>query len=226
MQPFGRDIDEVHIFGHDLCELVTIVLRPGRRKRLRNIMDRCFIGLVLGMNGAPGDKKNHEQVAQYLLHYFASPKMLLTSSPRGIAVPDQARSSYCLGAVLTLSLRIFARAPLMNVYLGWAMRDWIRAWMVGSGASTVGSWPRSRRVWLVIGPMEARTMLGGRVRLAASRRAKRLRAVEALVKVMARGWFVGGRKGDRGGGRVRLAACRRAKRLRAVEALVKVMASG
>src|SRR6202789_1528211 len=153
MQPFGRDIYEVPIFGHDLCELVTIVLRPGRRKRLRNIMDRCFIGLVLGMNGPPGDKKNHEQVAQYLLHYFASPKMLLTSSPRGIAVPDQARSSYCLGAVLTLSLRIFARAPLMNVYFGWVTRDWIRAGMVGSGASAVGSWPRSRRVWLVVGPM-------------------------------------------------------------------------
>ena len=67
----------------------------------------------------------------------------------------------------------------------WMRRDWIRAGMVGSGASRVGGWPRSRRVWEVMGPMEARVMVGGRVRLAASRRAMRLRAMEALVKVMA-----------------------------------------
>jgi len=63
----------------------------------------------------------------------------------------------------------------------------MRAGMVGSGASMVGSWPRSRRVWLVMGPMEASVMPGGRVRFAASRSAQRLRAVEALVKVMASG---------------------------------------
>ena len=60
--------------------------------------------------------------------------------------------------------------------------------MVGVGASMVGGWPRSRRVWLVMGPMEARTMSGGSVRLAACIRAMRLRAVDALVKVMASGW--------------------------------------
>ena len=51
----------------------------------------------------------------------------------------------------------------------------------------MGTWPRSRRVWLVMGPIEASAMFGGSVRLAASRRANRLRAVEALVKVMASG---------------------------------------
>ena len=38
-----------------------------------------------------------------------------------------------------------------------------------------------------MGPMDARRMPGGRVRLAVSRREMRLRAVEALVKVMASG---------------------------------------
>ena len=38
-----------------------------------------------------------------------------------------------------------------------------------------------------MGPIEARVILGGRVRLAASKSAQRLRAVEALVKVMASG---------------------------------------
>src|SRR5713226_325333 len=52
----------------------------------------------------------------------------------------------------------------------WMRRDWIRAGMVGSGASRVGGWPRSRRVWEVMGPMVARVMVGGRARLAASRR--------------------------------------------------------
>src|SRR5579871_5865138 len=35
--------------------------------------------------------------------------------------------------------------------------------MVGSGASRVGGWPRSRRVWLVMGPMAPSLMVGGRV---------------------------------------------------------------
>ena len=61
------------------------------------------------------------------------------------------------------------------------------AGMVGSAASMVGEWPKSRRVLLVMGPMEARAVLGGRVRLMASRRLKKLVAVEALVKVMASG---------------------------------------
>jgi hypothetical protein len=63
----------------------------------------------------------------------------------------------------------------------------MRAGMVGVSASMVGSWPRSRRASLVMGPMEAKVMFGGRVRFAASRRATRLRAVEAEVKVMASG---------------------------------------
>jgi hypothetical protein len=46
---------------------------------------------------------------------------------------------------------------------------------------------RVRRVWLVMGPIEASVTLGGRVTLAASRSANRLRAVEALVKVIASG---------------------------------------
>ena len=44
-----------------------------------------------------------------------------------------------------------------------------------------------RRASLVMGPMEANVIFGGRVRLAASSRAQRLRAVDALVKVMASG---------------------------------------
>ncbi len=69
--------------------------------------------------------------------------------------------------------------------------------MVGSAASMVGGKPRSRRVWVVMGPMEARVMLGGRVRLADSRRLKRLVAVELLVKVMASGWVAGEAKSSR-----------------------------
>ena len=63
----------------------------------------------------------------------------------------------------------------------------MRAGIVDSGASMVGGWLSSRSVSLVMGPIEASTMFAGRVRFAASRRAKRLRAVEALVKVMASG---------------------------------------
>ncbi len=40
----------------------------------------------------------------------------------------------------------------------------MRAGIVGSGASMVGGWPRSCRVWEVMGPIEARVMPGGRVR--------------------------------------------------------------
>ena len=54
--------------------------------------------------------------------------------------------------------------------------------MVASAASMVGGWPRSRRASLVMGPMEARVMLGGRMRLAVSSNAMRFRAVDALVK--------------------------------------------
>src|SRR5260370_27151668 len=83
----------------------------------------------------------------------------------------------------------------------WMRRDWIRAGMVGSGASRVGGWPRSRRVWEVMGPMVARVMVGGRGRLAASRRAMRLRAGEALGKGVASGGGAGGaRVACRGGG--------------------------
>ena len=42
-----------------------------------------------------------------------------------------------------------------------------------------------------MGPMEARTTLAGRLRPAASSRATRLVAVEALVKVMASGQLAG-----------------------------------
>jgi len=42
---------------------MPIVLCPSRRKCLRNIMDCGFICLILGMKGAPDDKKRHEQVA-------------------------------------------------------------------------------------------------------------------------------------------------------------------
>jgi len=64
VHPIGSDVDEVHILGHDLCELMPIVFRPGCSKCLRNIPDCGFIGFSLGMNDAPGDKKYYEQVAQ------------------------------------------------------------------------------------------------------------------------------------------------------------------
>ena len=51
-----------------------------------------------------------------------------------------------------------------------------------------------QRVWVVMGPMEARRICGGRVRLADFNRAKRFSAVEELVKVMASGWFLGSLK--------------------------------
>ncbi len=44
-----------------------------------------------------------------------------------------------------------------------------------------------RRVAEVMGPMEARRMWGGRVRLAASSKEKRFETVEELVNVMAFG---------------------------------------
>src|ERR1700722_1865881 len=81
---------------------------------------------------------------------------------------------------------VVGRGASMDAYF-WGRRDSMRAGMVGARASTVGARPRSRRDWLVTGPIEARTMPEGRVRLAASKRATRLRAVDALVKVMAWG---------------------------------------
>ena len=42
-----------------------------------------------------------------------------------------------------------------------------------------------------MGPIEAKAIVAGRVRFAASRRAMRLRAVEALEKVMASGKVAG-----------------------------------
>ena len=57
----------------------------------------------------------------------------------------------------------------------------VRAAMVGSAASRVGVRPRSRRVAEVMGPIEARVTPAGRVRLAASSRVTRLRAVLKLV---------------------------------------------
>jgi hypothetical protein len=60
VQPIASDVHEVHIFGHGLRELMPIVLRPSRGEYLRNIVDCSFIGLILGMNGALGDQKWHE----------------------------------------------------------------------------------------------------------------------------------------------------------------------
>jgi hypothetical protein len=43
---------------------MPIVLRPGRRKRLRNVADSIIIALILSMNRTPGDKQYQEQIAQ------------------------------------------------------------------------------------------------------------------------------------------------------------------
>jgi hypothetical protein len=59
--------------------------------------------------------------------------------------------------------------------------------MVGSEDSVWGGRLLSRRVWLVMGPMEMRGMLRGRDSPAAARSASRLVTVEELVKVMASG---------------------------------------
>ena len=55
VKPIASDVHEVHIFRHGLRELMSIVLRPSRRKCLWNIVDLSLIGLTLGMNGALGD---------------------------------------------------------------------------------------------------------------------------------------------------------------------------
>src|ERR1700677_2773892 len=60
VHPIGSDVDEVHIFGHDLCQLLPVMLRPKRRECLRNNSDRVFSGLGLSMNDALGDKKYHD----------------------------------------------------------------------------------------------------------------------------------------------------------------------
>ena len=57
--------------------------------------------------------------------------------------------------------------------------------MVGSLASMVGLNPSSRRASDVMGPIEAKAIPEGRVKLARSSNAVRLRAVDALVKVIA-----------------------------------------
>ncbi len=65
LQPIASDIDEVHIFRHDFRQLMPIVLRPCRRERLRDIMNRSFIRLVLGLNDPALHHKNcDQQVAQ------------------------------------------------------------------------------------------------------------------------------------------------------------------
>ncbi len=62
-----------------------------------------------------------------------------------------------------------------------------RAGMVGWAASAWGGRPRSRRVCVVMGPMEMRLISGGSVSPANSSNASRLVAVELLVKVIASG---------------------------------------
>lgn len=43
--------------------MTSIMLRPGRRKRLRNIVDCGCIGLIPGMNGVLSVQKCHERIA-------------------------------------------------------------------------------------------------------------------------------------------------------------------
>jgi hypothetical protein len=57
VQPVAGDVYEVNIFGHDLCQLLPIMLSPCSCKCLGNIPNGSFVCLTLGVSYASPDER-------------------------------------------------------------------------------------------------------------------------------------------------------------------------
>src|SRR5579859_2361930 len=74
MQIRGGDGHEIHVFGHEFGQFMTIVLGPGVAKCLRQIAQGVLVLLGLSAGeGSRGNRKKQQEAARKIFHGSFTP---------------------------------------------------------------------------------------------------------------------------------------------------------